>query len=97
MMAHEPPGEKRLRSRLTRPGAGDAAAWVAPSLILLVPFVNFARHHGYDLLRPESLLCIALLCAIGLTLSAIAALRPVTLCHAVVALRPGPANPAGRR
>jgi hypothetical protein len=62
------------------------ADWAAPVLILLIPFVNFLRHHDYGFWQAESLVCMALIVALGLALSALAALRPSTLRHALIAL-----------
>lgn len=46
-------------------GKGDWADWLAPTLILVTPFVNFLDYHAYGLLHPESLVVIAFLAALG--------------------------------
>ena len=55
------------------------ANMAAPALILLTPFVTYLRHHSYDLLAPEALLCIAALVAAGMAISAIVTVRPSIL------------------
>lgn len=46
------------------------ASLLAAPLLLVTPFVVFARHNGYGLLRWETLLCVASLAGIGLALGA---------------------------
>jgi hypothetical protein len=39
----------------------------AAALLLVVPFTVFVRHHGYSVFRPEILICVAAIAAIGVT------------------------------
>jgi hypothetical protein len=51
------------------PAATQDERWASLAsgpLLLVAPFVVFAKHHGYGLLRAELLACVALLAALGL-------------------------------
>lgn len=49
--------------------------WLAPALILVMPFVNFLEYRGYGLFHTESLLAMAILAGLGLIGSLLIALR----------------------
>lgn len=49
--------------------------WLAPALILVIPFVNFLDYHAYGLLQPESLFAIGILAGVGLAVGLLTALR----------------------
>lgn len=50
--------------------------WLAPALILVMPFVNFLDYQAYGLLHPESLSIIAILAGSGLAVSLLISLWP---------------------
>lgn len=52
--------------------------WLAPSLILVTPFVNFLGHREYGLIYAENLLIITILFGLGLTASLL-----ITICPPV--------------
>lgn len=60
--------------------------WLAPTLILVTPFVNFLNYHNYGLFHPESLLIIAILASFGLAASLLMTLWP----HLSLRLLPWP-------
>ena len=60
--------------------------WLAPSLILVTPFVNYLGFSGYSLLSPESLAILAGLAGVGLAASMLISLRPATLRPLILAL-----------
>ena len=68
------PADKIPSSQMNKP-----TLLAAPALILITPLVTFLRHHGYDLLAAEAILCIAALAAIGLAIGAFMAMRPHVL------------------
>ncbi|HSE76400.1 MAG TPA: hypothetical protein VLG66_00185, partial [Alphaproteobacteria bacterium] len=55
------------------------ANFLAPTFILLTPFVTYLRYHGYELLASEAVICLAGLAALGLLISALIGIRPETL------------------
>src|SRR5512145_1918630 len=71
---------------MNRPARNDlsarieaAALLAAPALILITPLVTFLRHHGYDLLAHEVILCIAALSVVGLVIGVLSAIRPLVV------------------
>lgn len=52
---------------------------IAPALILLLPFVSYVRYHDYGLWRPEILISVAAIIALGLVMSGLAELLPNVL------------------
>ena len=68
------PARKGLSARIEA-----AALLAAPALILITPLVTFLRHHGYDLLAHEAILCIVALSAVGLVIGVLSAIRPLVV------------------
>lgn len=96
-MQHHPPLRNSSKTaQPVKPSAGSPgerattaarlANLMAPTLILLVPLLGFLSYHDYEFWRPESLLAAAPFIAIGLTISALIALRPDLLRPASIAL-----------
>jgi len=72
-------------------GKGGWADWLAPTLILVTPFVNFLTFHNYGLFRPESLLGVAIPVGLGMSASLLMTLWPqirLPFLPWVVLLRP---------
>ncbi len=75
----------KAKSRARTP-VERVADLLAPPILLSTPFISYVRYHDYGLWRPEIWLCIGLIVGLGLILSGLISLRPMTIRPIVVGL-----------